>query len=85
MLFSGRKKISYFRDMIAKIEKKLAGWKGKLLSTGGRLALIKHVLHSTSIHILTVFDLPKVVFQRLESVISDFFWGQTNFGQRSLG
>lgn len=67
MLFSGRKKISYFGDMVAKIEKKLAGWKGKLLTTGGRLALIKHVLQSVSIHILTAFDRPKAVFQRLES------------------
>lgn len=35
-LFNVRKKIIYFNDLVKKVEKKLAGWKCKLLFTGGR-------------------------------------------------
>ena len=34
-LFVGRKKIQYFVELIANIEKKLSGWKSKMLSYGG--------------------------------------------------
>lgn len=71
--FVGRKKSAYFGDLIVKMEKKLAGWNGKLLSHGSRLTLIKHVLQSVHIHICAAFSPPKPVISRLESIFSNFF------------
>lgn len=81
-LFVGRKKIVYFNDIVFKLEKKLAGWKGNLLSSGGRLILIKHVLQSLPVHILAAFDPPKAIINRMEAIFANFFGGQREEGQK---
>ena len=43
-LFKGKTKSDYFQPLVDKLNKRLAGWKGKLLTVGGRMLLIKHVL-----------------------------------------
>jgi hypothetical protein len=47
-------KINDWKFLTNKIEKKLAGWKGKLLSLGGRLTLIKYVLSASYTYLLDV-------------------------------
>lgn len=79
-LYKGRKKIQYFGDIIAKTEKKLAGWKTRLLSHGSRIVLIKHVLQSIPIYILVAVDLPKVVLHIIDQICSNFLWGEGRFG-----
>jgi hypothetical protein len=44
-----------------RIEKKLSGWKGKLLSVGGRLVLINSVMSSLPMFMMSFFELPKGV------------------------
>ncbi|KAK4848776.1 hypothetical protein QYF36_017173 [Acer negundo] len=41
-----------------KIRKKIAGWRFKLLSQGGRLILLRHVLSSIPIHLMSVVNVP---------------------------
>ena len=53
----------------------MAGWKAKLLSPGGKLILIKHVLSSIPIHVLSVFDVPQRVINRIQSIMVNFLWG----------
>jgi hypothetical protein len=55
-------------------EKKLSGWKGKLLSVGGCLVLINSVLSSLPIFMMSFFEVPKGVLQRIEFFRSRFFW-----------
>lgn len=43
-LFKGRRKSLYFQPLIDKINSMLSGWQGKLLSPGGRIILLRHVL-----------------------------------------
>ena len=57
-LYVGRRKKEYFQYLIDKFVAKLAGWKKKLLSQGGRLILIKHVLSAIPLHVVTVMDPP---------------------------
>lgn len=81
-LFERRKKIEYFNDLINKFEKKLAGWKSKLLSHGGRIVLIKHVLQSLPLYSMAAFEPPKAVLNIMASICSNFLWGQSEFGNR---
>ena len=64
------------------IKKKVAGWKSKLLSPGGKLILIKHVLSSIPIHTLSVFDIPGVVLDRLKRIFANFLWGDQEGTQK---
>lgn len=58
-----------FSDLITKIERR----KSKLLSTGGRITLIKHVLSSMPIHIFSVAPIPKYVAAEIERLFSNSF------------
>lgn len=75
VLFTGRKRIEYFSDMVQNFERKMAGWKAKLLSTGRRIVLIKHVLQSLPIYSLAALDPPKTVINRINSICANFFYG----------
>lgn len=63
------------------VNAKLQGWVRKLLSPGGRLVLIKHVLSAIPIHVLAVMEPPQSVLNHIELLFSKFFWGE--YGRRS--
>nr|XP_027060692.1 uncharacterized protein LOC113687227 [Coffea arabica] len=81
-LYAGRRKKAYFQFLIDKFIAKLAGWQKKLLSQGGRLILIKHVLSAIPTHVLAVMDPPSGVLKELERLMANFFWGQTELGPK---
>ena len=58
--------------------KKLAGWKGKLLSIGGREILIKAVAQAIPTYTMSCFQLPITLCDDLESMMRNFWWGQRN-------
>ncbi|XP_027174561.1 uncharacterized protein LOC113774198 [Coffea eugenioides] len=80
--YAGHRKKEFFHFLIEKFVAKLAGWQKKLLSQGGRLILIKHVLSAISLHVLAVMDPPKQVLKSLERVMAKFLWGQSDFGSK---
>lgn len=45
-LHVGRINLRLFEPLLFRVQKKLAGWKSKLLSFGEKIILIKHVLTS---------------------------------------
>ena len=55
-------------------EKRLGSWKGKNLSTGGRLTLINSVLSSLAMYMMSFFDIPKGARKKLDYFRSRFFW-----------
>jgi hypothetical protein len=57
-----------------RFQKKLNSWKGKMLSTGGRLVLINSVLSSLSIFMLSFFEVPREILKKLDYYRSRFFW-----------
>ncbi|WVZ79237.1 hypothetical protein U9M48_026841 [Paspalum notatum var. saurae] len=57
-----------------RVEKRLASWKGKHLSIGGRLTLINSVLSSLSMYMMSFFAIPKGVLKKLNYFRSRFFW-----------
>jgi hypothetical protein len=56
-----------------RIEKKLSSWKGKHLSVGGSV-MINYVLSSLAIFMISFFEIPKGVLQKIDYYRSRFFW-----------
>jgi len=57
-----------------RIEKRLSGWKGKMLTSGGRLVLINSVLSSLPMFMMSFFELPRGVLENLDCFRSRFYW-----------
>lgn len=69
--------------IIHNISSRLAAWKGKLLSIGGRLCLIKYVLSNLPIYFLSLFPMPVAVATEIEKKFRCFLWSGKEEG-RSL-
>ncbi|XP_060187662.1 uncharacterized protein LOC132616912 [Lycium barbarum] len=65
-IYSGRKKNEIFSDLVTKVVNKIKGWHLKLLSTGGRAILIKHILIALNIHTLVVVHPTKGTLEAIE-------------------
>ena len=63
----GRSKKLVFAEIKEKVGKKLAGWKGKLLSAGGKEVLIKAVAQAIPTYTMSCFQLPKSLCVDLEN------------------
>ena len=73
-IFLGRTRINYFDGLLGKLRKKLAGWKLQLLSVGGRMQLVCHVLLSMPLHLLAVHEVPVTVLQSVRWICTSFLW-----------
>ncbi len=62
-----------------RFERKLSTWKGKNISYGGRLVLLNSVISSLSLFMLSFFEIPLGVFQRL------YFFMSLSFGVMMTG
>ena len=65
----GRSKKLVFAGILEKVGKKLAGWKGKLLSMGGKKVLIKAVAQAILTYTISCFQLPKGLCDDLEKLM----------------
>ncbi|XP_071699999.1 uncharacterized protein [Rutidosis leptorrhynchoides] len=67
--------IANWNEWVARFKKRLANWEIMLISSGGRLTLIKSVLRSVGIYFLSLFMCPEKVINNVEKLRSSFFWG----------
>ncbi|KAK3229133.1 hypothetical protein Dsin_001014 [Dipteronia sinensis] len=65
----------FWNPIVRKVEDRLALWKRRFLSKGGRLVLIKSVLGSIPTYYMSVFKMPVGVAQKLETLQRNFLWG----------
>jgi hypothetical protein len=63
-----------WRMVEERFKKKLSSWKGKMLSSGGRLVLVNSVLSSLPMYMMSFFRIPKGVLEKLDYYTSRFFW-----------
>ena len=70
-------KIEHWKVVIEKMKNKLASWKARMMSFGGRLTLTKSVLGSLTLYFFTLFRAPRGVTRELERIRCRFFfwWG----------
>ena len=63
--------------IVEKVQKRLAGWKARLLNLAGRVTLIKHVTSSLPVYSMQTVELPISVCDKLDSLNRNFLWGDT--------
>lgn len=68
-------RIALWNPIIERIERKLASWKGKLLSIAGRLTLIKASIASLPLYYMSLFQAPKGVIEKINKLQRQFLWG----------
>lgn len=62
------------QPMVEKILKRIAGWRGKLLSYVGRIVLIKTCLSSIPIYLISFFKFPKWALDSINSHMACCLW-----------
>nr|CCA66178.1 hypothetical protein [Beta vulgaris subsp. vulgaris] len=67
-------KIKAWDPIINKISMKLATWKGRMLSIGGRLTLIKSSLSNLPLYFMSLFPIPKGVVEKINKITRRFLW-----------
>ncbi|TXG59223.1 hypothetical protein EZV62_013796 [Acer yangbiense] len=75
-LVYGKLSSRILEPLVEKIRNKIVGWKFKLLSQGGRLILLRHVLSSMPIHLMSVVNVPGVTISKINSLLANFLWGE---------
>ena len=72
----GKSKNKVFVEIKERVGKKLAGWKEKILSIGGKETLIKVVAQAIPSYAMSCFQLPKGLCDDTEGMMRRFWWGQ---------
>lgn len=60
---------------MSKLKKKLSCWRGKQLSFGGRICLVKSVLSALPLYFISFFKIPQGVEKSINQLMSRFLWG----------
>ncbi|GJS85892.1 RNA-directed DNA polymerase, eukaryota [Tanacetum coccineum] len=68
-------KVNDLKDLIDKFKNRLSNWKIKTLSVGGRVTLLKSVLGSIAIYLMSIFKTPITMLNDIESIRNKFFLG----------
>ena len=69
------KRKEIWEPVILRIQKRLAMWKCKFLSFGGRVTLINSVLTSLPLYYMSIFKAPIGVIKRIDKIRRAFLWG----------
>lgn len=67
-------KSKFLRPVIEKHLSKLAIWKCKSLSIGGRITLLKSVMSALPIYFFSILKAPSTICSKLTSIQCNFFW-----------
>jgi hypothetical protein len=65
------------QQVIDKIIKRIAGWRGRLLSYAGRLMLLRACLASIPIYLLSIIKFPRWAINMITSQMGHSLWNNT--------
>ena len=68
----GRSRCVLFDNVIDKLRSRLQHWSSRMLSAGGKILLIRHVLSSIPSYLLQVLQPPKAVLNRMGKICNAF-------------
>ncbi|XP_060211660.1 uncharacterized protein LOC132639209 [Lycium barbarum] len=80
-IYYSKAKMSFYSELLKIIRDKLQGWKGRMLSFGGKAVLLKHVLQAMPMHLLSAMYTPSFVVEKLYKIFAQFFWSNSE-GER---
>lgn len=72
-----------FRYIKTFVLKSINGWQNRFLNYAGKETLIKSVAMAMPVFSMTCFKLPMEICSEIDSLLSSFWWGQTN-GKRKM-
>jgi hypothetical protein len=70
----GRIKMVHLQFIQDRAKGRLAGWQGRLVSMAGRCELVRSVLSSLPVYLLTVINAPKKFLKELDKLRKRFLW-----------
>ncbi|KAL0283758.1 UNVERIFIED_CONTAM: Retrovirus-related Pol polyprotein from type-1 retrotransposable element R2 [Sesamum radiatum] len=73
-LLASRLTISDCQPILRKMEARIKGWEGVMLSFAGRVQLIKSVLSALQVYWAMAFILPKHIIKEIEKRLRNFLW-----------
>ena len=74
----GRNKQIVYDQVLSNVQRRTATWKNQLLSQASRFQLIRSVLSSANIYLLTCIRLPNHICQQIDALLVNFFWGESD-------
>ncbi|GKV27405.1 hypothetical protein SLEP1_g36578 [Rubroshorea leprosula] len=77
-----QRRIAMWKPLVESVKKKLAPWKGRHLSFGGRITLINSVLSSLPVFLMSVYLLPKGIIHFIDKIRKNFLWGGEGEGRK---
>lgn len=75
-LVLGQSKKGFFEEIQSRIDKRIQGWKERLLSKAGQEVLIKSIAQAIPNYVMSCFLFPKFILDGIRSLITNFWWGQ---------
>ena len=63
-------RLAFWEPVVSNIKSRLAGWQSRFLSFGGRLVLLKSVLTSLPVYVLSFFKAPSGIISLIESIFT---------------
>ena len=76
-MVGGQSKVSTFKGLLERITNKVMGWKEKHISKAGREVLIKTVAQAIPTYSISLFKIPKVICDGINSILAKYWWGQS--------
>lgn len=73
-VYYGRAKCYYFEESLRKISRRTFLWQNRLLSFDGKIILVRHVLQSMPLHLLSALCPPKGVIKAMHNIFAKYFW-----------
>ena len=64
-----------FQSFLDRIWNRLNGWKERFLSQAGKEVLLKAVIQAIPTYTTSIFQLPKVLCKKINSMMERFWWG----------
>ena len=74
-MVGGRSKVSTFKELQERVSKRVIGWKEKNISKAGREVLIKAVAQAILTYSMSIFKIPRVVCDGMNSILAKYWWG----------
>lgn len=63
-----------WRKVVDDIRRRLVSWRGKFISIGGRVTLIKAVLNAILVFSFSFYKAPMVIINDIRRMLGNFLW-----------